>query len=429
MAVDVPMITTGEKDATFMMPSDKKSEIITAFLDMLPMLAPFFLGFFLFQGLRASFPLYLQVKFGWDELTTVGVWSVISGSTMFVGAISRIPSGVIADRIGRLKAIYLGLVGFVLALFTLWTSTSIMLYLIGFLIIRIAMNLIVMASRGAVPDVPRGVGIKNGFLASMVALGGLVGPFLLTSILTWFTPDSIFLAMFLVIGLDLVVFQGIIIFSRVKLRFDIVKAHRIMLGSKKSQLNLGAARELLSPYVLPSLVLACLIGFISGLFITIQPIYGYYRVKLSFLEIGLLFGISTGLNVVSSPVIGALSGRAKEKPWVVISFLLLSLVTTLLYLWGQNYWVFVTGSLLFILGVNIFLVSDITRIANGTRKEYYSIIFGFDSMLIMLFNAFGSFATQRLYSISPQIPYITAAVLGFIGFMVTVAVIKSSPRT
>ncbi len=427
MAIDVSLLSSEKKDAEDVPPRTNKSELMTAFLDMLPMLAPFFLGFFLFQGLRASFPLYLQVKFGWDELTVVSVWGIIAGSTMLVGAVSRIPSGVIADRIGRLRAIYLGFTGFIFALITLWLSTSIILYLMGFIIIRVAMNLIVMASRGAVPDVPRSVGAKNGILASMVALGGLVGPFLLTSILTWFDADSIFLAMLFIIVLDLLVFQGIIVFSRVKFDSDVQEAHRIMLGRKKAQLNLDAIRELLNPLIFPSFALACLIGFVMGLIITIQPVYGFYRVNLSFLEIGILFGVSTGLNVVTSPIIGALNGRAKEKPWIALSFALTTVITIILFFWGQSYWIFVSCSLLFILAVNIFLVSDITRLANCTRKEYYSMVFGFDSMLIMMFNALGSFATKYFYSVTPQFPYLVAAMASVIGLLVTITFVKSSP--
>ncbi len=424
LSIDVPIVSSKrQKEPTV---TKEKTETFTAFLDMLPMLAPFFLGFFLFQGLRASFPLYLKVKFGWDELTVVSIWGIISGSSMLIGAITRIPSGVLADRLGRLKAIYLGMTGFFLALLTLWMSSTLLLYLVGFLIVRVAMNIIVMASRGAVPDVPRGIGFKNGILASMVALGGLIGPFLLTSLLTWFDADSIFLAMLLMILLDFIVFQGIIIFSRTRFDPDIVKAHRIMLGKKKTQLNWKAARELLSPFVLPSLFLACIIGFVSGMIITIQPIYGFYRVKMSFLEIGTLIGISTGLNVVSSPIIGALNGKAREKPWVALSFTVIMIVTMFLYLWGQFYWIFVGGSLLFILGMNIFLVADITRIANGTKKEYYSVIFGFDSMLIMLFNSLGSFATRVLYGISPQVPFLMGLILSTLGLLIVLIAIKSS---
>ena len=185
---------------------------LLAFLELSPILIPYFLGFFVFRGFYAIFPLFLQIKNDYTDTEIVAIWALVSGLALFIGGLTRIPAGLISDKIGRKNAIFLAYIIYIIALVLLLMVDGIVSAIIAITLVRTGLNLYAMTGRGIVSGSHREKGFKNGLLSAMVGTGSLLGPIIFSFSLENFRPDFM-----LYIALTFIVIDSILFLVALKL--------------------------------------------------------------------------------------------------------------------------------------------------------------------------------------------------------------------
>ncbi len=388
-------------------------------IEMLPILIPYFLGFFIFHGLRSAFPLYLQFKFHFTEAQLVQIWGLISGTSLLVGGLTRVPAGITADRVGRRRTIYLGMLLYGSSILTLLFLTNIIGWIIGFAVIRISTNLIAMAGRSSVTDVNDQRAFRNGLLSSMVGVGGFLGPFFLNGLIMFFPPDYMVISLLLLIAIDFLIFNLI---SFIMERNYPNHETKRLLGKKESKFNWETAKIVFSRALVPSIVMFTIAGIIGGINVAVQSVYGYYRVHLTAIEIGTIAGIAVGINIIFSPISGIIAQKTNEKATILVGQAFFALCGLTLSLFGQNVIFFLIGYIFWGLAISFYYVADITRIGNVVPKEAFSVQFGLLTSLVILFQSVGSYLGSFLYTINAALPYTAIFLLGLTGVITALTV-------
>ncbi|MCE7733799.1 MAG: MFS transporter, partial [Candidatus Heimdallarchaeota archaeon] len=285
-----------------------KHNLKLALVEISPILIPYVLGFFVFRGLYVTFPIYLQLKEGFSEAEIVNLWAIISTVALFAGGITRIPAGILSDRIGRIKAISLGFLLYLLALSLLIFASGLWVYLVSITLVRMTLNLYAMTGRGIASASEREKGFKNGMLTSMVGLGSLLGPLVLSYSLDNFQPDTMLYIIVVFIGIDAVVF--FIALKLIPILFKKISDTPMEFPLEKmSRKNVSARQYFKDRGVMKSISLFFATGIVYGLITVIFTIYGYNVLLIDITTLGLVVGIGALSNMLIAPIVGALYMR------------------------------------------------------------------------------------------------------------------------
>lgn len=387
-----------------------KNQNLLALLELSPILVPYFLGFFVFRGFYSILPLYLQIKNGYTDTQIVEVWAIVSSIALFFGALSRIPAGIISDRIGRIKAIFSGYVLYFIALVIFLYFDDIFFSVLAFTIIRIALNLYAMTGRGIVSQALREKGLKNGLLSSMVGTGSLVGPIVLSYVLENHSPDAMIITVILVMAIDIVLF--LIMLRLVPLFFGRISDESFELDlTPISRHNQFVFDGFKIPGVMQSIVLFMVAGFVYGLITSVYTIYAYNILGLSVSSVGLIVGLGSVTQILWAPLTGYLYMRFQDAKVRVFAWIGLFVASFLTLFGPVHYLFFFTGYLVLNMGNASFFTMEITRLGRIVKKEHFSLIFGTATTLVIMGNAVTNSISSILYNIQPNATFIVSTVL------------------
>ncbi len=389
---------------------------VLAVVELTPLLIPYFLGFFLFQGLNAAFPLYLQLRLGLSEKQVVVMWTSINSVALLVGALTRIPAGLFADKVGRQKALFIGFGLYFTSIAILWNSTSYFAIAIAISLIRIGVNLYAMSGRATVSRSRRDKGFKNGILTAITGLGGFVGATALTAVLDFYPPEYIIILTFILILGDLFFF---VLSLAVIPRFFA----KITNGEEKPDLDLYSTtkiRDQLSfeafqrPGIYKSFLRFLTVGIIIGLIRPVYPIYGKNVLSLTASTIGLAIGLSSLAQIIWAPIVGrALRKYSADKVANVMALgfsvsaltLMFSRISSLFY---------VLSLLILTMSTSGFFTADITRQSQIVKKNEFSLVFGTASTLVFVGSSASSYVSGILYQMGPETSFVTALLVSLV---------------
>ncbi len=388
-----------------------KSTTPISFLELSPVLIHYFIGFFIFRGFFDTFPLYLQLKFNMTDVETVGLWAQIGGVAFFVGAATRLPAGLLSDRIGRMRAFALGYTLYITSLLLIYFFQLPLVYTIALGAIRFGVNTFAMTGRAIVSAAKRDKGLKNGLLSSMVGLGSFLGPYLFASILEHYPPDTIiFVGIFLIL-LDITFFIVALKvvpeffksrYPEFEMEIDfapVVRRHRLHLAA----LGKNGVWE--------AMVLFTCAGLIYGLITSVYAIYGYNILELSLSLVGLISGAGPLVQVFWAPTVGKLYDYVKDEDVRVIGWLFAVLATVCVSMSKLHLAFYVMGFIMINLAVSTYFTMEITRIGRIVDRGEFSFVFGIVTSLSILGTAISNYLSPIFYSRSPEGTFIASTVL------------------
>lgn len=394
-----------------------KHNLKLALVEISPILIPYVLGFFVFRGLYVTFPIYLQLKEGYSETEIVNLWAIISTVALFAGGLTRIPAGILSDRIGRVKAISLGFLLYLLALSLLIFASGIWVYLVSITLVRMTLNLYAMTGRGIASASEREKGFKNGMLTSMVGLGSLLGPLVLSYSLDNFQPDTMLYIIVVFIGIDAVVF--FIALKFIPILFKKISDTPMEFPLEKmSRKNVSARQYFKDRGVIKSISLFFATGIVYGLITVIFTIYGYNVLLIDITTIGLVVGIGALSNMLIAPIVGALYMRFLDEQIRLIAWFGIALASFITMFGQVSSLLFFTGYVLLSVSNSMFFTMEITRLGRIVKKEAFSIIFGTATTLVIIGSAISSSVTKVLYEIDTEATFIAAFGISLITFLV-----------
>ncbi len=402
------------------METQLRSNTRLSVLEMSPILVPYFLGFFMYQGLFSNFPLYIQITKNLSDVETVRIWAIISGTALLIGALSRIPAGLISDRIGRFPAFLLAYLSYFVSLLLVLSYSTDIIYILAMALIRVGTNFVAMTGRGIVSVTLRDKGLKNGLLQSMAGFGSFLGPIILGYILDTYQPTTILYASLVVVTFDLIIFL---------LMFRIIPA---MMVSRNLQTDVsydpvlvtGASpKEYLSVLkfsgVLDVQILFLATGFSIGLLLSVYSIYGYNILGISTTVLGFITGTGSLAATLASPIAGKLQASVKDEYLRTGAWALMFVSTILVTLSPIVPFFFYIALIVMNAGLASYYVVDITRISSLVPQDKFSFTFGLASTLVILASAIAGYISPFLYRILPEMNFYVSASITFLALLLS----------
>ena len=372
-------------------------------LELSPVLIPYVLGFFIFRGFFSNFPLYLQLKFNLTDVAAVQMWGEIGSVAFFFGAFSRLPAGLISDRLGRIRSFALAYTIYILALLLIYFTDMSIYYMIALSSIRFGVNTFAMTGRAIVSTSNRDKGLKNGLLSAMVGLGSFSGPFLFAFILDHYPPDTIVVVALVIILSDIILF--------VIMLNSIPRLFRKIYPDDEPETDYTGVKmvrstELTSAIFLPGIrsgfVLFASAGLIYGLVDSVYSIYGYNVIGLQLSLVGLIAGSGSLVQIVWAPIVGKLYDYVKDDNMRVLGWTISLIATILISLSKFGLVFFILGFFVLSFGNSTYFTMEITRIGRVVSKSQFSFIFGITASMSILGTAIASYIAPYFYRIIPE---------------------------
>lgn len=385
-----------------------------SFVELFPVLIPYFIGFFIFRGYYSVLPLYIQVVNGYSDSRIVELWGLISGIGLFFGAITRIPAGLVSDRFGRVNTFVLGFALYVVSLVIIMLGDSVLIYIIGFILIRSTVNLFAMTGRGIVSTSTREKGVKNGLLSSMVGFGSFLGPSVLGYTLDHYQADSIFFLSFFFIVTDFILFIVVVPFGYRIFQIFAAKDEPYDIDLSRVQ----SVKFTLTAFKMPGIKLVLLLFFMAGIifgYITnVYSLYGYNILSFSISFVSFVVGVASVVQIVWAPIVGKLYASVKDAHMRAFAWTIIILATIFVLLAKINSWFYVGGFLLLALGNASFFTMEITRIGLVVKREHFAIVFGTATSISILGSALASYTSPIFYNIIPEGTFVMSFVASII---------------
>ncbi len=390
---------------------------LLAFLELSPILIPYFLGFFVFRGFYAIFPLFLQIKNDYTDTEIVAIWALVSGLALFIGGLTRIPAGLISDKIGRKNAIFLAYIIYLIALVLLLMVDGIVSAIIAITLVRTGLNLYAMTGRGIVSGSHREKGFKNGLLSAMVGTGSLLGPIIFSFSLENFRPDFMLYIALTFIIIDSILFLVALkivpkFFAKItdeEMEFDLKP-----IVKKRAKLFVPGFRV---KGVMLSITYFFLAGIIYGLITTVYSIFGYNIMNISIFNIGLIVGIGAAIQIIWAPITGIFYMRFIDENVRILAWIGLTLASLLVFLGQFSLVLFIIGYMLLTLSNASYFTMEITRLGRLVDPKEFAIIFGTATSLSIIGSSFASYASNELYSLNPAYTFLLSTLMAFTGLL------------
>lgn len=390
-------------------------------VELTPVLIPYILGFFVFRGFFSNFPLYLQIKYGLSEIEVVNDWAIMSGIALFIGALTRVPAGILSDKIGRKKAFMIAYVVYVIALLLILIFQVDFIFIIALSTIRFGLNMIAMTGRGVVSASFRDNGLKNGLLSSMAGLGAFLGPTILGWVLDNYPPDYIIYVSIVIIFADLLLFTlllGIIpsFFAKIAPDHKMDLNLNPIITTKKGR-DYTVLRD---TGVQEAFFLFFTAGIIYGLITSVYTIYGYNVLGINLSYLGLIAGAGSLVSVFWAPTVGKLYQYVPDELMRLFAWVLILLSTFIMVLSSYSQIYFIIGYFLLSMGNSAFITMEITRLNKTIKVEQFSFVFGITSSLIIFGNSISVFISPIFYEISREGTFVASSVTAIVSFLIVV---------
>lgn len=366
-------------------PPHSDTRIIVMFLSVQ------FIGFFLFDGLRTIFPLFLDMTIGLAEDQVVESWGLIYSFGVFVGFLTRMPMGVLADRYPRRVSLTIGIALGMSTVLSLLFIRDILLLAVSFGLLRMGVHLFPLVAREGITEVGSK---KHGRLNSLVFFAGNVGSILGPVILALVFEMSLEAFVFSTLAILLVSHLTILLFLP-------KKSHRT-----KNQLLPLLVDSFREVYRFKTVLLIFLAsGFLIGVIFSIQVPYALYVLKLSSGEVGIVVGLVQFLNLVIVLVAGELIDSLGSRVMLTSALLLELIAAGLLIASPFSLFSFTLSQVLFQGGISILINSGLTLFTLQAKKRTFSTVFGAITSLFFLGSSISPTASSQLYLVGPTFPF------------------------
>ncbi|MHA2504568.1 MAG: MFS transporter, partial [Candidatus Kariarchaeaceae archaeon] len=376
------------------MEQEQSNPKLTLF-EMTPVMVPYFIGFFVFRGVFVNFPIYLQITQGYTELEVVNIWAIFSGVALLMGALTRMPAGLLSDKIGRMRAYMLAYATYFIAMVMILFTTNNAVYLVLLTMIRLGLNLIAMSGRGIVSLATRDRALKNGLLSSMVGLGSFTGPTLLGFVLDNYPPSYFVWITVAVLVIDLVLFLFVLQFTRSELKDRGIDSDISFNKIERTQ-PVEYRASLRAPRVQAIFALFLLQGLVFGFISSVYSIYGFNVILLNATIIGAVTGLGSLVQAIWAPITGRLYTFIHPQKLRLVgwTFVLLSGISASLS-WVHPLF-FLASFFILNFGNATYSTVEITKMANLVSKREFSFIFGIATSLNILGTSIAGFASSPL---------------------------------
>jgi MFS family permease len=393
-----------------------RSLALLSTVEMMPILITYFIGFFIFRGLFSVFPLFIQLQQGLDDTEIVSIWATVGGIALFIGAITRIPSGMISDTLGKKRTLYLAYTCYLIAIALITFFESIFIFTLAISLVRFGLNLYAMTGRSVVSVANREKGFKNGLLQSMVGMGSFMGPLILSYALDQYSPQAMITVALVFIITDIGIF--LLSLKVIPILFDYMSKGTEEMELDLNQKVLRSSLHFRSGFtkrgVRISLLQFLAIGLVSGFASSVYTIYGFNILEISITQIGLIVGLASIIPVFAGPLSGKLYTRAREKTtnvfvWIglVFAYGILSLSRTIPMFFIISYFIMTTA-------YSVFLTTEITHLGVILDRNEFTMIFGFASTLVIFGGAVANYTSPLFYNLLPEGTFLLAAIISII---------------
>lgn len=394
-------------------------------LEFSPILIAYIIGFFTFRGFYAEFPIYLQLKFNLTDHEVVDTWAIIGGVGLFIGGLTRIPAGLISDKIGRINALILAYLMYIVTLLLILMFPITPIYILALSLLRFGINMFAMTGRGIVSKSKRDQGLKNGLLASMDGIASFSGPIVLAYALDHYQPDSIIYITITLIIVDFLVFTialRLVPFIFKNLHPNDEMDLNLDKFSRQSKLQ---PREILTQNGIPEILfLFFSLGLVYGLVLAIFSIYGYNVLHINLSILGVIIGSGALIPIIWAPIVGFLYKYVRNEFMRLFSWILLLVGSMFLILSQINNLFFVTGFLLIYAGNSAYFTMEITRMNQDFESQNFSFVFGMASTLMIFASSLATFISPILYKWSPEGNFIASGIISGISFILVLFTTK-----
>jgi MFS family permease len=367
-----------------------------------------FVGFLVFMSLRQIFPLYLQKTSGLSEEEIVIKWAIIVAAYTFGGIITRIPSGIIIEKVGRRNMIvisYLLTIGSIVGL--AFTQNTIMLAAL-FIILRTANNSFGLSSRSLLSDLDtKYKGFYNSMISTAGRFGSLIGTITLGVLLDFFKPYImiIFAGILAVIGL--VIFLYIFIAGKGEDRFK--KRQEVKWAGNKVRIKRKDFMNSIFIFFFSAFVI---FGIMEGFSNPLFSLYGKNVINLSDSLVGILIGLSNISFIVVGPIIGLTISDSKKLVNILLiaAPILMACNFLMIFLVPSNQIVYTVFLFVRNVGHAMFFPIVMTILTSELSKDLFSILYSIITTAFFLGIAATSYFSGILYTTNIIYPWLSSLV-------------------
>ena len=351
-----------------------------------------FLGFYLYGGLRTIFPLFLELHLKYSETAVVVAWGFIFTIGQLIGFLTRIPMGILVDRVSSKQSLRIGLVISLAAVIGMLFTENIIFLALLFGLLRTGTHIFPLISRNYVAGTdPKYHGRLNTYTFLAGNLGGIISPIVLTFLLEISTSLMIIITSLFLLA--------------------VLVVYNILVPQEEAHTNIPlkiqlyiSAKDIATMKII--VIIYTITGIFSGIFITLQVPYARYVLLLNPTVVGVLVGLIQLINLFLIYLGGELIDRTDSKVGLVIGTLTGGLGVLCLLINTQNILMFLLSQVLLQAGNSTLLTAATTHISHHTTKIAFSTTFGAISGLFFLGGALMPDIASSLFLTNFTSPYL-----------------------
>jgi MFS family permease len=332
-----------------------------------------------------------------------------------------IPGGIIADRLGRVKAIFIGLVLFSLASLVLVFVKDLPQFAAARIIEGVGSALAIPAVLALTADLapPERRGSGMGFTSTMEDVGSLASPTLGGMI-----AQTAGLSFPFYVASAMGLLSGALVLPIKDRAPDSRSSSESSPFAIFNLLRRGAAQS-------RSLLVLCVRGFIvgitQGLYVLVLVLYMAFKVGMQPGEVGFSFSLVTAAILAFTFIAGHLSDRFGRKPFVVLGGIIIGSGVLVFPLTSSALQVYVVCGFLG-LGIALNNAPINALLADYVLPDIRAKVMGGYGVIVGLGRTLGVMLLGVLYAMSPSIPFGLSGALMFMT-VVLVALFVTEPRS
>ncbi|MHA1953042.1 MAG: MFS transporter, partial [Candidatus Heimdallarchaeaceae archaeon] len=365
-----------------------------------------FVGFLVFMSLRQIFPLYLQKTSGLTEEEIVIKWAIIVAAYTFGGIITRIPSGLLIEKIGRRNILvisYFLTIGSIVGL--AFTVNTILLAAL-FIVLRTANNSFGLTSRSLLSDMEtKYKGFYNSMISTAGRFGSLIGTITLGVLLDFFKPYImlVFAGILAVIGV--IVFLYVFIEGKGEDRFK--KRQEVKWAGNKVRIK---RKDFLNSIFIFFFFAFVIFGIMEGFSNPLFSLYGKNVIHLSDSLVGTLIGLSNLSFIVVGPILGLAISDDKKiiNSLLIAAPILMACNFLMIFLFPSNQVVYTVFLFVRNIGHAMFFPIVMTILTSELSKDLFTILYSIITTAFFLGIAATSYFSGLLYTTNITYPWLSS---------------------
>lgn len=356
-----------------------------------------FLGFYLFGGIRTIFPLFLELHLNHSETAVIIEWGFIFTIGQLIGFLTRIPMGIMVDRVSSIQSLRIGLLLSLIAIISMIFTDNIVFLALLFGLLRTGTHTFPLISRNYVAETdPKHHGRLNSYIFLAGNIGGIISPIILTFLLE--ISASLMIAITSLILITTLFFFNFLVpreepFSNISLKIQLIISIKDIVQMKMIVL------------------IYTITGIFSGIFITLQVPYAHYVLLLNPTFVGILVSFIQFLNLFLILLGGELIDRTNSKAGLLVGTIVEVMGVFCLLINTHDVIIFLLSQVLLQAGNSTMMTAATTHISHHTTKIAFSTTFGAITGMFFLGSALMPDLASNLFLTNIVYPYLIILVI------------------